>query len=258
MIDLHFHLLPGIDDGPPTLDDAVALAAAAVAAGTQTIVATPHVNRTYRNDAAAIGASLEAVKARLAEEDLPLEVRGGAELAMTMVGAMRGEQLAELTLDGSRWLLLECPFVPVASGFDLLVAELQGRGHSVLLAHPERSQMFHRDPELLRRLVSDGALVSITAGSLVGRFGGEVKRFSRQLVDAGLVHNVASDAHNLSSRPPGMRLELEEAGLGGLADWLTCEVPEAILAGERLPPPPEHAAAARPGSPWWRRALRRA
>lgn len=258
MIDLHFHLLPGIDDGPPTLDGAAALAAAAAAAGTRTIVATPHVNRTYRNDAATIAAGLDAVRARIAEEGLPLEILGGAEIAMTMAGAMPSEQLAGLTLGGGRWLLLECPFAPVASGFDLLVAELQGRGHGVVLAHPERSAVFHRDPELLRRLVGDGALVSITAGSLVGRFGGEVRRFSRQLVSAGLVHNVASDAHNLTSRPPGMGQELEEAELGWLAEWLTRAVPAAMLADERVPPPPEPAAGTPTAGPWWRRALRRA
>lgn len=260
MIDLHFHLLPGIDDGPATIEDAVVLARAAAEAGTRAIVATPHVNHKYRNDAATIATALEALRARLGEEELALEVHAGAEIAMTMIGALTNEELSALTLGDGNWVLLECPFAAVASGFDLLVAELQGTGHGVVLAHPERSATFHRDPTLLQRLVNDGALVSLTAGSLVGRFGSEVKRFSRQLVQEGVVHNVTSDAHNLTSRPPGIQHELEQAGLEELGDWLTRAVPEAILTGAEIPPrPPQtRTRTSATANPWWRRVVRRA
>jgi protein-tyrosine phosphatase len=119
-----------------------------------------------------------------------------------------------------------------------MVDDLQARGHRVMLAHPERCAVFHRDPALLQSLVDEGALASITAGSLVGRFGGVVRRFALALFEAELVHNVASDFHSIVRRPPGAVGELEQAGLGGFADWLTQDVPAAILDGREIPPRP--------------------
>ncbi len=107
-----------------------------------------------------------------------------------------------------------------------------------MLAHPERCPAFHREPQALRALVSAGALTSLTAGSLVGRFGGEVRRFALGLVEEGLVRNVASDAHDSFRRPPGAATELEQACLGPLAEWLTGSVPAAILDGGEIPPRP--------------------
>jgi protein-tyrosine phosphatase len=150
---------------------------------------------------------------------------------------------------------VEPPMTPMAIGLEGMVAALQSQGHRVLLAHPERSASFHRDPQMLAALVRAGALTSITAGSLVGEFGGPVRRFSQDLLRAGLVHNVVSDAHDHVGRPPGMTAALEQAHLMGLADWLTRAVPSAILAGEEIPPRPglEGSAAARARLRWRRR-----
>ena len=133
------------------------------------------------------------------------------------------------------------------------------RGHGVLLAHPERCPAFHRDPRMLESLVRAGVLTSITAGSLVGHFGEPVRRFALELARDGLIHNVASDAHDHVNRPPGMADELRQAGLGPLTEWLTQEVPAAILGGDEIPPRP---AVALPGigTPrrrWWRRSTLR-
>lgn len=133
---------------------------------------------------------------------------------------------------------MEPPIRAVAAGLDMLILELQHRGHRILLAHPERCPAFQRDPPMLQSLVGDGVLTSITAGSLVGRFGGNVRRFALELVREGLVHNVASDAHDRRGRPPGMAAELDQTGLGALADWLTRAVPAAILSGGEIPPQP--------------------
>jgi protein-tyrosine phosphatase len=254
VIDLHCHVLPGIDDGPKTIEESLALGRAAVAAGARTIVATPHVSRTYRNDAATIAGLTETVGRRFAGEGLPLDLRRGAEIAMTIAGDLAPEELAELTLGGGPWLLIECPFTPLASGLDLLLLGLQSRGHRIVLAHPERSPVFQRDPKLLGAYVRSGMLVSITAGSLVGRFGGEVRRFALRLAAEELIHNVVSDAHDLGGRPPGVHAELRQAGLSSLAGWLTEAVPAAILAGEEIPPRPAVAAAPRAArESWWRR-----
>jgi protein-tyrosine phosphatase len=255
VIDLHCHVLPGIDDGPATLDETVALVRAAVAAGTQTIVATPHVSWHYANDSAGIAALVEVVNARLVAEGLALEVLGGAEIAMTRAADLSDAELGALSLGGGPWLLVECPFTAVVTGFEALLIALRDRGHPIILAHPERCPAFQREPQALMRLVEQGMLTSITAGSLVGRFGRDVRRFAAQLFEGGLVHNVASDAHDDSRRPPGMAAELEQAGLDPLTAWATEDVPAAILSGAAVPPRPV-AAAAETGSPrrrWWLR-----
>ncbi len=240
MIDLHCHVLPGIDDGPRTLDDSIALARVAAAGGVRTIVATPHVSWDYPNDAGAIASLVDAVNARLAAERIELTVVRGAELAFTRIADIPDRELGGLALGGNRWLLVEPPFTPSVVGLENVIAGLRARGHEVVLAHPERCPAFHRDLEALTRLSASGVVCSITAGSLVGRFGREVRRFALALVEAGLVQNVASDAHDATRRPPGLAAELEQAGLGGLRAWTTEAVPRAILAGEALPPrPPE-------------------
>lgn len=254
VIDLHCHVLPGIDDGPRTIEDSLSLARAAVSAGIHTIVATPHVSREYPNDARTIAGLVDDVGSRIADADLPLELRPGAEIAMTKVNDLTQEELLGLALGGGPWLLIECPFTSLAAGFDVLLLRLQSHGHRVVLAHPERSPLFHSDPEMLGSLVRGGVLTSITAGSLVGRFGGQVQRFTRRLAQEELIHNVASDAHSHEGRAPGIRPELERSGLGQLAGWLTEDVPGAILAGDRIPSRPVGVASPRKArSMWWRK-----
>jgi protein-tyrosine phosphatase len=235
VIDLHCHVLAGIDDGPATIEESVALARDAAAAGTRTLVATPHVSQRYRNDAATIAAKAAELNGRLAAEGLELEVPVGAEIAITRALELDPGELQRLSLGGGPWLLLEPPFVPSASGLDIMLMDLQRRGHQIVLAHPERCPAFQRDPQMLRSLVRGGILTSITAGSLVGRFGAGVRRFAMALVAEGIVHNVASDAHDRAARSPGIGAELDQSGLGALADWWTREVPAAILAGEDIP-----------------------
>lgn len=238
MIDLHCHVLPGIDDGPQTLDGAVALARVAEAAGTRTIVATPHVSSRYPNDAATIARRVEELNTRLAAEGLALEIVPGAEIALTRVVDIAQEELADLALGGGGWLLVEPPFTAVGVGLDTILLSLQRQGRQIVLAHPERCSAFRRDPRMLEVLVANGVLTSITAGSLVGQFGEDARRFALELVREEMVHNVASDAHDQLQRPPSIANELRTAGLLPLADWLTEDVPAALLAGEEAPARP--------------------
>ena len=246
MIDLHCHVLPGIDDGPSTLEESLEMARAAAAAGTRTIVATPHVSWEYRNRAETIATLVGELNARLGAEGVALEIRSGAELAMTRIGDLAAGELSRLTLGGGRWLLVEPPFTVVATGLDLLVADLQRQGYRVLLAHPERCPAFQRDRKMLEGLIDAGALGSLTAGSLGGTFGEPVRRFSLELLADGLIHNVASDAHDPIRRSPSIAAEIEQAGLGALREWLTESVPAAILAGGEIPARP-HVEVAAPG-----------
>jgi protein-tyrosine phosphatase len=238
MIDLHCHVLPGIDDGPATIEQSLALARAAAAAGTRTIVATPHVSWRYHNEPQAIARLVGELSARLRGERIEIEVRPGAELAMSRIADTERAQLDRLTLGGGRWLLVEPPFIPTAYGLDEMVFDLQRQGYRVILAHPERCAAFHRDPRMLAAIVAAGALTSLTAGSLVGRFGSPACRFALELVEEGMAHNVSSDAHDDVRRPPSVIDELERAGVGLLAEWLTRSVPAAILDGDKIPPRP--------------------
>jgi protein-tyrosine phosphatase len=244
MIDLHCHVLPGIDDGPATFEGSLALARSAAAGGIGVLVATPHVNWRYRNDAQTIAALVAEINERIAAAGIEtaagdrLEVRAGAEIALTLAGETEPAELRRLTLGGGEWLLVEPPFSPVAPNLDVALLNIQRSGYRIVLAHPERCPAFHRDPEAVRRLVQAGALTSVTAGSLVGRFGGEARRFALTLARDGLLHNVASDAHDELQRPPAIARELEQAGLGPLADWLTQAIPAAILDGGEIPPRP--------------------
>lgn len=238
-IDLHCHVLPGIDDGPATIDDALAIARAAVAAGTRTMIATPHVSWEWPdNNARRIAEAVDELNGTLLDEGLDLEVRPGAEIALTRAGDLDDDELSALRLGGGPFVLVECPFAQSAAGFEAPLFSLSARGHRIVLAHPERCAGFGRDPAALERLVDAGMLTSITAGSLVGRFGSEVRRVAWDMLRAGLVHNVASDAHSEVRRPPGTAAELADAGLEDYAEWLTREVPLAILDGGPMPPAP--------------------
>jgi protein-tyrosine phosphatase len=243
VIDLHTHLLPGLDDGPATLDEALAMARAAVDAGVAEVVATPHVSSRYPNDARAIGEALAEMRAAIERAGLPLRVHGGAEIALDRALALAPEELDALRLGAGPYLLLESPLGAAASDVELVMRALHARGHRILLAHPERSPRFQRDLRELGRLVAQGALTSVTASAFHGRFGRTAQRFAMQLLHAGLVHSIASDMHDLVGRPPGIEPPLRVAGdaeerRAARFAWLTASVPTAILGGATIPPGP--------------------
>jgi protein-tyrosine phosphatase len=235
VIDLHCHLVPGIDDGPATVQEAVELATAFVTAGITRVAATPHVSPAHPNTAQVIQAAWLKLVTALGHAHVPLEVLTGAELDLLHLQTLDDDELARLRLGPSGPLLVECPFSPVVPQFEELVELLHGMGHRVLLAHPERSPAFLRDPELLRRLVKSGALASLTGASFAGRFGRDAQRYAAWALDEQLAHDVSTDAHNTDRRPPILREALDAAGYGWQADWLTLESPTAILAGAPLP-----------------------
>src|SRR5436190_6202957 len=214
------------------------LARAHVAAGVTHVLATPHVTWDIPTTSTQVHDGVATVNAALREEGIPLEVLPGGELALTRVAELDDGELRALALGGGPWLLVESPLTPSAAGFDNVLHHLQARGHRLVLAHPERCPAFQREPERLAALVHAGMLTSITAGALIGRFGGTVERYAHELVRDGLVHNVASDARDTRRRPPGLRAVLDQAGYGEHVDWWCDEVPAAILSGERIPHPP--------------------
>jgi len=243
MIDLHAHVLPGVDDGPASLDDAVAVVRAHEQAGVRVICATSHVSHRYPNTPARLAEAARALRAGLGAAGIGVEILGGAEIATEMLGGLDDDDLARLSLGGGPNLLIESPLRSSAGDIDVIVERLLREGHGVVLAHPERCPVFRREPARLTALVAAGARCSLTASALSGRFGDTVRRFSGRLVEDGLVHDLASDAHDLAGRKPGLVEHLRAAagdlpGIEQLAGWLTEEAPRALLAGERVPAPP--------------------
>jgi protein-tyrosine phosphatase len=256
VIDLHSHVLPGIDDGPETVEGSMAMLRVAVASGIETILATPHVSGHYRNDSAGIARAAASLTDELARLEPRIELLLGAEVAVTRVAEIEPEELSALRLGDGPWLLIEPPFATVVHGLRASIEQVHAEGHRVLLAHPERCPAFQRDPALLESLVDGGVLTSLTAGSLVGRFGGEAKRFALDLLEAGLAHDVASDAHDVEKRAPSIGEELRASGFGELEDWLTRDVPAAILAGGEIPRRPAVASTRTSGRRSWFRRRR--
>ncbi len=256
-IDLHTHVLPGVDDGPATLHGSLELARAAAAGGTAVLAATPHVNDDRFIEPAAIPAAVADLNRHLADAGIAIDVVPGGEIALSRVLELTDADLAALGLGGGPYLLLESPFAAMGD-FEALILEMLSRGHPVLLAHPERCAAFQREPARLTRLLESGVLVQMTAGALTGAFGSRVRDFSLGLLRDELVHVVASDAHDAFRRPPGVTAALAAAerdvpGITARVAWLTEEVPAAILAGAPLPEPPPLPA---PRAGLWRRRTR--
>ena len=162
----------------------------------------------------------------------------GAEVALTRAFDLPDRELAALTLGGGPWLLVEAPHSRGVSTVEHMLTVLAQRGRRILLAHVERCPAFLDDGDLLGRLVAQGMLASVTAGSLTGRFGRHARSAAMRFIARGLIHNVASDAHDCEKRPPELLRELDRAGLGAQAPWLAEQMPEAILRGEAPPPAP--------------------
>jgi protein-tyrosine phosphatase len=243
VIDLHCHILPGLDDGPANLDFSLSMARAAVEAGTQLIVATPHIRADFDVDPAEIEPRVDLFNDRLQRERLPLRVLPGAEIGWASASDLDDAQLARLALGSGRRVLLESPYGKRPVDLEGIVAGLAERGFEVVLAHPERCPLFQRDPERLRKLVAGGALCSITAGSMQGSFGDTVRTFTIEMLRGALVHDVASDAHDHIHRPPALVDGFEDvkADLPGIerhAPWYTVTSPVAILAGNPIPAAP--------------------
>ena len=243
MIDLHAHILPGLDDGPPDLDGSAEMAAAAVANGVEVMAATSHVNRGFALSAEEIGGARAEVAARLAADGIPLRVVQGGEVALTRLPSLDDADLDAFTLGGGRWVLLECPLSPGAPPMDDAVRGLRSRGYEVLLAHPERSPGFIRDHDALERLLALGAFAQVTSSSFTGDFGGTVNRAAFAMLERGLLHVLSSDAHSAHHRPPELRNALTafEERYDDAAEqfeWMTAAAPRAMLAGEDPPPRP--------------------
>ena len=229
--DIHSHILPDVDDGPATIEESVALARAFVADGVERVVATPHVSLRMPTPPALIQERVAALRDALVAERIPLVVLAGAEVSAPHLPSLDAGALRSLTLGGGGWILLE---PPMNSDFPIEAAaqELLDAGYGVVLAHPERCRLFHRDPVgRLRPMVEAGVRVSITSSALRGAFGKVPRQVARELIKAGLVHNAVSDAHGLDARRPTLLADLAQAKLADrVPAW--CEALPASVLGD--------------------------
>ncbi|GAC1318345.1 MAG: tyrosine-protein phosphatase [Thermoleophilaceae bacterium] len=255
MIDLHSHILPGLDDGAPDLGVSIEMARLALDEGIQTISATPHVSFDYPLAPRAIAHAVGSLNVALSRLEVPLAVLPGAELALGKISEMKDMELRSLGLGGSRCLLVESPYAGATETLGKVLFDLQVRGFRPMLAHPERARAFQERPGEVRELVSRGVLCCVNAGSLDGSFGPRPLELAVEMIHDGMVHVVASDAHNVSARAPLLRRGFEAAekripGIAEQIDYYTLAVPSALLAGQPLPARP--AQLARRRSRWKR------
>lgn len=207
-IDIHTHILPGLDhDGPPDMNSALDLARAMVEHGFDTVVATPH-SLEGRPCPADILHCLEEFRQKLAKLRIPLRVLPGSEHAVEP-GLLEMVQCGEvLTLNNTRYLLLELPpLQPLPPYFETLLFELRTRGYFPVLAHPERVDVLVKDFDLIHRLVASGILTQLTLGSLAGLYGRMIRQAALKMITRDLAHFAATDAHS-----PGRRLETTGKG----------------------------------------------
>ena len=240
MIDLHSHILPGVDDGPVTLEESLEIARRAAADGVRMIAATPHVRDDYPTQPATMERLVAELRAAIQREGIPIDVRPGAEIAIDWLDRLSDEDFVRFGLGGSpRYVLLEFPYAGWPLSLHEWVFRLVGRRITPVIAHPERNADVQANPEQLRPLVDSGALVQITAASLDGRVGRSSRAAGMALIERGLAHLLASDAHTPDVREAGLLAAADAVGDPGLARWLTLEVPAAIVTDAPLPRRPE-------------------
>jgi len=239
-VDLHAHLVPGVDDGPAGEAQAVAMLRQAEAAGTEVIVVTPHLFSSHNlvADVEAVLARRDEFLAKLALLDFHMKILPGAEVYFTtgLSDLLRRHNI-RISLNGSAFFILEFPFDFVFPGSRDFIYGLLSDGWVPVVAHPERNQVIQRHPEVLYEWVKLGALAQVNGGSFMGDFGGAAQASAFTLLRANLVHVVASDAHDDRERPPRLdavyrRLAPE---IGDLAGLLFDEVPRAMVHDEALP-----------------------
>jgi protein-tyrosine phosphatase len=253
LIDLHSHLLPGIDDGAQDVEHALDLARAAADQGTKVLAATPHLRADFPDvQPNELESRCEEIRAAIDEAGIELEVVQGGEAGVMWAVNAGDEELRAGSYGGRGTdLLVETPYGPLNDTFEQLLFTLPERGYRLLLAHPENNPTFQRNPERLHEIAESGVLLQVTARSLIRS---DRKRGPRPLAEAlvreGRAHVLASDAHSGHQlRPPALGAGAAAAAeLVGeeRAQWLVQDAPAAILAGEPLPPSPAAKSVERP------------
>jgi protein-tyrosine phosphatase len=241
MIDIHSHVLPGLDDGSRSLEESVAMIKIAAETGTTDLVASPHANLQFRFDP-------ELVEERIGELE---KAAGGVRIHRGCDFHLYFDNIndaianpTKYTIDHKSYLLVEFPDILISKSTPEVFAQLLEHGMTPVITHPERNFLLHRRMEELETWIASGCTVQVTALSFLGRFGAEAKEVAHRLMKRGMVHFIASDAHDAEDRTPRLDLAYQYvAGRYGRqrAELLFVTNPQAAIEGDPLPeqPPPE-------------------
>jgi len=222
-----------------SLDESVEMARSMSADGVRVVAATPHVRSDYPTTPAAMEAAVLEVRAAVASARIEIDIRPGAEIALDQLGRLDLDSLRRFSLGGTkRAILLEYPYSGWTPSLGMICTQLRQDGLIPIIAHPERNRDIQNNPSDLKPLVDAGAVVQLTAASVDGRLGRAPEACAHRLLELQLAHLIASDAHAPGVREAGLSAAARAVGGRALAQWLTSNVPEAILEGENLPPRP--------------------
>lgn len=239
IIDLHCHILPGLDDGIELLEDAIEACNIAQKEGIEGIVATPHMREGFFDvSPAEARESLSTLQKQIAQREIEIELFLGAEVHIASHLPEKVKDGSVLTLnDTKKYLLLELSYQQYPIEFENVLFSLKVSGITPILAHPERVRYFKDDMERVARAVQLGALTQVTSSSILGHFGEDIRRYSIELAERGLMHIIASDSHDIHYRPPAILKACDEmVKIVGEkeATAMIKDRPSAVVHGEEL------------------------
>ena len=243
MIDIHHHLLPGVDDGTKDFDTSVAMAKIAVEDGITHVSCSPHANSQYNFDRQRYEGITQALRERLAQEGVPLTIGLGCDFHLSYDNLQAA--LADhnpYTINGKGYLLVELPDYGLPRGLTETFYNIQVAGMTPILTHPERNPTLQADMSRLVSWLRGGLLIQVTSNSVTGKMGKAAQKMSHQLLANRWVHFLATDAHNTTSRPPRMseaRKIVEKKYGKEYAHALCVDNPMAAYNGATMPPQTE-------------------
>jgi protein-tyrosine phosphatase len=240
MVDIHCHILPGLDDGPDALEMSLEMAEAAIADGITHLVATPHANDSFPFEPERIRKLCEELRERLGDR---LQLTTGCDFHMSFENLQAVQtDPARFTINQKNYLLVEFADFAIPASMDAALRELRMKGLWPIITHPERNPILAQNRKRVNAWVQEGCLVQVTAGSLLGRFGQRAQKASEAWLDEGAIHFIASDAHNTTSRPLQLRPAFDVVAKRkgeAVARALFRENPLATIEGNALPHLPE-------------------
>ncbi|HLI75663.1 MAG TPA: CpsB/CapC family capsule biosynthesis tyrosine phosphatase [Acidobacteriaceae bacterium] len=238
MVDLHHHLLPGLDDGSPDLPTSLEMARLAVADGITHIVCTPHASSRYAFNPEAVLTRAEELRVALEEANIKLQLGLGCDFHLSYDNIQDAvAHPSRYSINGGEYLLIELPDYTLSPNLKETFYELRRAGLTPILTHPERNPVLQREPQRMLPWLRDGLLTQVTAGSITGNMGKSAQRIAERMLANRWVHFIATDAHDPKRRPPQMRAarEIVSKRHGTLyADLLCRDNPMAVFKGRSL------------------------
>lgn len=263
MIDIHHHLLSGLDDGATSLDISLEMARIAVREGITHVVCTPHANGQYAYDRRLVEIKIAELQWRLDEEKIPLKLGRGCDFHMSYDNIQEAQIDPEkYSVNGLGYLLVELPDYGISVNLTETFYQLQLAGLTPILTHPERNATLQTDEPRMMEWLRGGVLVQVTAGSVTGKMGKAAQKMAHRLLEKRWVHFLATDAHNTTSRPPQIReafeLVVEKYGQD-YAHTLCVTNPLTVFMGKTMPPQAEPLGLYdnMEQKSWWQRLLKR-